>query len=203
MVSPINITDIPSEGLCIHYEIQPSEMALPSDDGQILGSMTCDGQVFLTDDRMVHFQGTLTGHVARECVRCLNIFEEDVALSCDADFCQSSQSVPSTGLDNKKKKGRHAFNRSNDEEHENEIDTYPITVNQVDLLPALREHLILATPLRALCQENCSGLCQKCGANLNEGICGCCSPVTASSSLVSDAQPMLSQKTLQSFSRPV
>jgi uncharacterized protein len=152
---------------------------------------------------MVHFQGTLTGRVSRECVRCLSIFEEELALPCDADFCQSAQSVLSTGLNNKKKKGRHESNRSIDEEHENETDTYPITVNQVDLLPALREHLILATPLQALCQENCSGLCQKCGANLNEGICGCCSPVTVSSSLVSDAQPMLSTKASQSFLRPV
>lgn len=191
MVSQINVADIPSEGLCIHYEIQPSDMALPSDDGQVLGSMTCAGQVFLADDKMVHFQGTLTGRVSRECVRCLNMFEEELVLPCDAVFCQSPQSVPSPGL-NKKKTGRHESNRAIDEEHENEIDTYPITDNQVDLLPALREHLILATPLHPLCQENCSGLCQKCGANLNEGICACYSPVTASSSLVSDAQPMLS-----------
>jgi uncharacterized protein len=203
MVSPINIADIPSECLCIHYEIQPSDMALPSEDGQVLGSMTCAGQVFLTDDKMVHFQGTLTGRVSRECVRCLNIFEGELALSCDADFCQPAQSVHSTGVNNKKKKGRHESNRSMNEEHENEIDTYPITDNQVDLLPALREHLILATPLHPLCQENCSGLCQKCGANLNEGICACYSPVTVSSSLVSDAQPMLSQKALQSFPGPV
>ena len=194
MVSPINVDDIPSEGLSIHYEIQPSDMALPSDDGQILGSMTCAGQVFQIDDKLVHFQGTLTGRVSRECVRCLNMFEEELALPCDADFCQSGQSVPSTALKNKKKKGRHESNQAIDEDHENEIDTYPIIFNEVDLLPALREHLILATPLRALCQENCSGLCQKCGANLNEGICACCSPVTVSSSLVSDSQPMLSQK---------
>jgi len=200
MVSPIHIADIPAEGLCIHYEIPPSEMILPSDDGEMIGSMTCVGQVFLTDDTMVHFQGTLTGRVSRECVRCLTIFEEELALSCDADFFQSAQSVHSTGVKNKKKQGRHESNRSIDEEHESEIDTYPITDKQVDLIPALREQLILATPLHPLCQENCSGLCQECGANLNEGMCGCCSPVTASSSLVPDAQPMLSQKYSQSFS---
>ena len=203
MVSKINVADIPSEGLCIHYEIQPSDLVLPSDDGGILGSMTCAGQVFMADDKMVNFQGTLTGRVSRECVRCLKIFEEELALSCDADFGQLTQSVPSTGLNKKKKKGRHESNLSIDEEHEDAIDTYPIIVKQIDLLPALREHLILATPFHPLCQENCSGLCQKCGANLNEGICGCCSPVTASSFLVSDAQPMLSQKAFQTFPGPV
>ena len=203
MVLPINLAEIPSGGLLIHSEIQPPEMVLPLDDGQILGSMNCVGQVFLTDDQIVHFQGTLTGQVSRECVRCLKIYEEDLSLSCDADFCQSTQSGPSTRPYTKKKKGRHGSNLSIDEAHENEVDTYPITVNQVDLVPALREHLILATPLQPLCQENCLGLCQECGANLNEGVCGCCSPVTVSSSLVSDVQPMLSTNVPQYFPRPV
>ncbi|MCA9453234.1 MAG: DUF177 domain-containing protein, partial [Nitrospira sp.] len=50
----------------------------------------------------------------------------------------------------------------------------------IDLLPAIREQLILATPLQSLCNENCLGLCQVCGSNLNDGICGCCTPVTSS-----------------------
>ena len=57
MASSINLADIPSDGLLIDCEIQPSEMVLPSDDGQILGSMNCAGQIFLTDDQRVHFQG--------------------------------------------------------------------------------------------------------------------------------------------------
>jgi uncharacterized protein len=28
-------------------------------------------------------------------------------------------------------------------------------------------------PLRFLCKEDCKGLCQRCGKNLNEGECGC------------------------------
>jgi uncharacterized metal-binding protein YceD (DUF177 family) len=58
----------------------------------------------------------------------------------------------------------------------------------------LREYLILATPQHPLCQESCAGLCQVCGVNLNEGVCGCCSPVTASSPVVSDNPPMVSKK---------
>lgn len=198
MVSSINVVDIPSEGRAVNFEIEPSDMGLPLGDGQVIGSMICVGHVFMTDDRMVNFQGTLTGRVSRECVRCLNIFEEEIGIHCDADFCKSPQSVPSTALKNKKKKGRSESNRS-DKTNENQVDMYPIIFNQIDLLPALREHLILATPQQVLCLENCSGLCQECGTNINECICGCCSPVTTSSSLVSDAQPMFSQKDRQSF----
>ena len=28
-------------------------------------------------------------------------------------------------------------------------------------------------PMKHLCREDCKGICQKCGKNLNEGECGC------------------------------
>lgn len=36
-----------------------------------------------------------------------------------------------------------------------------------------RESFFLAQPLRFLCSEDCRGLCQKCGADLNKTQCGC------------------------------
>jgi uncharacterized protein len=41
------------------------------------------------------------------------------------------------------------------------------------LTPLIREQMILALPTRPLCQEDCRGLCPRCGANLNERDCGC------------------------------
>jgi uncharacterized protein len=43
----------------------------------------------------------------------------------------------------------------------------------LDLTPLLREETILATPMNALCQPDCAGLCAQCGQNLNEGPCDC------------------------------
>ena len=197
----INLVDIPSEGLPIECEVQSSEIILSSNDGEILGSLNCAGQVFATDDHSANFQGTLTGKVLRECVRCLMSFEEDITLPCDAEFRQSNQSSVVPVSSKKMKKGRRGHDSVIDDKHEYEIDTYPITDNQIDLLPALREHLILATPLQPLCHESCAGLCQVCGANLNEGVCGCCSPVTVSSAVVSNVHPMLSQKITKHSSR--
>ena len=182
----INLVDVPAEGLTIECDVQPSDIALPPDDGEIIGLLSCVGQIFSPDERLAHFQGALTGRVARECVRCLTIFEEDLDVSFDADFCQSTPPIALLDSSRKKKKGNRGQGPV-DEEHEKEDDMYPIIDHQVDLLPVLRENLILATPLHPVCQENCAGLCQVCGANLNEGICGCCSPVTASLSLIADA----------------
>jgi uncharacterized protein len=41
----------------------------------------------------------------------------------------------------------------------------------IDLSELYREYLILALPIRRLCQPDCKGLCVVCGANLNESIC--------------------------------
>jgi uncharacterized protein len=42
---------------------------------------------------------------------------------------------------------------------------------------ALREQVLLALPLKAVCREDCKGLCPHCGKNLNEGPCSCAEPV--------------------------
>ena len=37
----------------------------------------------------------------------------------------------------------------------------------------LLDYLVLEFPFRLLCKEDCKGLCQTCGHNLNEGPCSC------------------------------
>lgn len=43
----------------------------------------------------------------------------------------------------------------------------------VNLTPLICEQMLLALPTRPLCREDCHGLCQRCGSNLNERECGC------------------------------
>ena len=38
---------------------------------------------------------------------------------------------------------------------------------------AIREDILIVFPQSCLCSEDCRGLCPVCGANLNEGDCGC------------------------------
>lgn len=44
---------------------------------------------------------------------------------------------------------------------------------EIDLGDAVREALILAIPEFPLCRDDCRGLCARCGADLNQGPCGC------------------------------
>jgi len=41
----------------------------------------------------------------------------------------------------------------------------------------LREQVLLAVPLKAICREDCKGLCPQCGADLNLAQCSCQVPV--------------------------
>lgn len=54
-----------------------------------------------------------------------------------------------------------------------EADEVFFSGKEIDLFPILQEQLLLALPLYVTCRDECQGLCQVCGANLNEGECGC------------------------------
>lgn len=45
--------------------------------------------------------------------------------------------------------------------------------DKIDITKDVREYALLALPMKKLCNEDCKGLCPKCGQNLNEGFCVC------------------------------
>jgi uncharacterized protein len=55
-------------------------------------------------------------------------------------------------------------------------DMYPIVDDLIDLGPMMRDAIVLELPMAPLCREDCAGLCPQCGANRNEGQCGCVAP---------------------------
>ena len=58
--------------------------------------------------------------------------------------------------------------------NEYKLDDYAIIEDGfVDIDKHLIEELEVEFPMRHLCREDCRGLCQRCGKNLNEGECNC------------------------------
>ena len=55
-------------------------------------------------------------------------------------------------------------------------EIYPIVDDDIDLGPLLRDAVVLELPMAPLCRDDCAGLCPQCGANRNEGDCGCVAP---------------------------
>ena len=55
-------------------------------------------------------------------------------------------------------------------------ELYPIAGDDIDLAPLVRDAIVLELPMAPLCRDDCAGLCPQCGANRNEGDCGCVAP---------------------------
>ena len=57
---------------------------------------------------------------------------------------------------------------------EDDADIYPIAGDgSIDLSDILESSFVLDFDVKSLCKEDCAGLCEHCGANLNEGRCSC------------------------------
>ena len=57
-------------------------------------------------------------------------------------------------------------------------EAFEIVGDQLDLRDVVRELVLLDVPSTPLCRPDCAGLCLTCGANLNDGPCGCAAAPT-------------------------
>lgn len=109
---------------------------------------------FVEDIRLrAHFDGRFE----LLCARCLEPVQ--MPLAGDFDLIYRPVSVETDA-------GEHAIT-----EDETEIGYYE--KSGLLLEDAVREQVLLGLPGRALCQQECKGLCPKCGANRNLTECGC------------------------------
>lgn len=97
--------------------------------------------------------GTAHTHATGECVRCLDVVEQDV----DVTF-QELYVYP--------EKKRHDGRPHQGEGDEAEADEYELQDDLVDLEPVLTDAVVLALPFQPVCGEDCPGLCSQCGARL-------------------------------------
>ena len=163
------LKDISASGLSLNQVIEPAELELSPEDGTIIGDVRCVGSLVKPDEGTVFFEGGIEGRIARECVRCLSVFEEVLDVPCSVLFKKSStERLGEAG-------GRQSGYQEDDDPNGGD-EIYPIEGNQIDLLPVIRENIILSSPLQALCSNQCMGLCQGCGVNLNVERCTCSNP---------------------------
>lgn len=96
----------------------------------------------------IYIQGELESAATAECMRCLEETEVQLAFTIDELFFYPPETAPA------------GENRVGED-------------GMIDLGPLVRELSLLSIPTKVLCREDCLGLCQNCGANLNLGDCGC------------------------------
>lgn len=120
-------------------------------------------------------EATVTGRASRKgsVVRLLGIIRANVEVNCDR--CAAPISAPlEVKFDTSfvpAEVERKAVEKVELQKDDLEYSIYEGETLDFDEL--VREQILLALPTRSLCKEECKGLCQTCGKNLNEGECGC------------------------------
>ncbi len=105
----------------------------------------------------IRVKGQLATSLEVSCARCLEPITQDVRREFDLLYRP-------LGVD----AGRDEMSVT---DAEAEISYYE--GQGVLLEDVLREQVLLAVPLKAICREDCKGLCPHCGRNLNQGSCSC------------------------------
>ena len=110
---------------------------------------------------MVEIDGNIETSVRLPCSRCLQPFETHLK----SRFALTYQHRATNGI-------------ADTEPQEVELSTRDMGIAyfqgpKINLKDTIQEQVILEFPLRALCKQDCKGLCPKCGADLNEDLCDC------------------------------
>jgi uncharacterized protein len=164
------LADITADGLSLVGEAMAEELGLTEDEAVVLGPLAVS--LDLTNvEGLVAVTGVLEGTIVRECVRCLEEYEDPLAFSVRAAFIPEPKSAPRHPKRVDPRKARAKVVEAEQEEEPD--DQYQYQGNQLELAPMLREHVILSAPMQPLCSDDCLGLCARCGKNLNEGPCQC------------------------------
>lgn len=93
----------------------------------------------------------------------------DLALQVPCDRCLKTVIVP-FDIDISKEID---FNLTGEQRAEDLDETNFITGYDLDVDRLICEEVLIGFPMKVLCEEDCKGICKVCGANLNDGECGC------------------------------
>ena len=91
------------------------------------------------------------------CARCLEKFRYEIDSDLQLELLSTEMAPTDIELELEKE----------------ELDVHYYETDELDLNEIVKEEIILNIPMRAICKEDCKGLCEKCGGNRNLGECTC------------------------------
>jgi uncharacterized protein len=111
-------------------------------------------------------KGWVKGKMLLTCDRCLAKFESGYKSFFELHYRPQVEEAPET-----------------DEEEalaDGAVETVYFEGDIIDIADQIRQTVLLSVPMRALCRDDCRGLCGSCGCNLNVESCQCSGPSTDS-----------------------
>ena len=130
-----------------HFITSARQLDIDEKTIEISDDIVVDGTISYTG-RLFQVSGNISFHAERVCDRCLANYTEHMVIPFDEVYQE-------------------------DTAEKKEEDAIEFEGTLIDLTMVVREMLIMADFSKALCNEDCKGLCLKCGTNLNEQDCQC------------------------------
>lgn len=125
----------------------------------IRANSDCEAELHLTKcESDYYLRGRLSFSLQQICARCGENFLQPIRHDFDIALAHVSPRAP----------GHRELARDLAE-----TGTTVFEDDAIDLGPVLEEQFVLSIPYVVLCKEDCGGICQRCGKNLNLGPCQC------------------------------
>jgi uncharacterized protein len=164
----IEIHELEQHPIDFEEEIAPGVLDLGEDLRQVDALRTA-GRAQLVEEQHgkhrivkdIRIDGSLDTRVQLLCARCLEPVVQDVSHKFDLLYRPQGTDA-----------GREELSVTSAEAEVSYYQGEGLLLEDV-----LQEQVILALPLKAICRDDCRGLCPHCGKNLNVEQCGCTEPV--------------------------
>jgi uncharacterized protein len=156
----INLKTLPPEERRYKYTLEQCWWRNHTEDGPVLGfdsPFQVDIRIYRAGDKIV-LNGSLSGVLILRCDRCLGSFPWK--LDTEFDLFLQPPAPPE-------------LKESELELEEEDLDVDFLAGDEIDLGKVIKEQIYLSLPIKALCRQDCKGLCPECGADLNKDNCLC------------------------------
>lgn len=151
----INLSEIMSVKDKVQHVVVPIDMECFKLDGteyNFVKKKPMELTITCTGDRRVSLEGSTEVSLMLPCSRCLEDVETtfQIGISKELDFRETSQ------------------DRIDDLDEINYVQGYDLDVDRL-----VYNEILLDFPMKVLCSDDCKGICNVCGTNLNKGTCQC------------------------------
>lgn len=132
----------------LHLSVEMENFQFEDEEIKVLKPATFDGLVYMTGD-VLNLEAGVSAELELKCSRCLQPFTYLYNGRLDEKFTLDSES--------------------------RDDDVIFMDSDSLNITEIIENSIIMSLPIKHLCNENCKGLCQICGTNLNLSTCSCAS----------------------------
>ncbi len=152
----IKVSDIGNDGLSLRLSKEPNWLVNVPDIVSGKGGMriSSDYEISLYISKVlneIHVRGNVSFSIVSPCSRCLDSVKSNLRSEINLILLPRRSEIEGDEI--------------------GDYESYD--GNEIDVSEYLREIIAMSLPVKILCVEQCRGLCQNCGVNLNSTTCSC------------------------------